>query len=118
MSVGNLIGSTLLKAKNPLSVLTTTYAMEYDSNLKQALSYTSDNSLARNAAALNTAISSATELILSPLDIAKGIVKKFSKGETKDLLNILSDKSLKNDPSKLKNYITKAIKGLVVQEKL
>lgn len=112
MSVGNLIGSTLLKAKNPLSVLTTTYAMEYDSNLKQALSYTSDNSLARNAAALNTAISSATELILSPLDIAKGIVKKFSKGETKDLLNILSDKSLKNDPSKLKNYITKAIKGV------
>jgi len=112
MSVGNLIGSTILKAKNPLSVVTTTYAMEYDSNLKQALSYTSDNSLARNAAALNTAISSATELILSPLDIAKGIVKKFSKGETKDLLNILSDKSLKNDPSKLKSYITKAIKGV------
>ena len=112
MSVGNLIGSALLKAKNPLSVVTTTYAMEYDSNLKQALSYTSDNSLARNAAALNTAISSATELILSPLDIAKGIVKKFSKGETKDLLNILSDKSLKNDPSKLKSYITKAIKGV------
>ncbi len=113
MGAKDLLGMALTKGKNPISVFTSSYAMAYDSNLKQALNYTSDNTLAKRAASFNSMMEGATELILSPLEIAEGLVKKFSKGQTKDLLKILSDKSLKDDPGKLKQYATKFLKGVL-----
>lgn len=113
MAATDIAASALLKIKNPVSVFTTSYAMSYDGNLKAALSYTSDNSLAKKAAAFNSSMEGATELFLSPLDIAKGIYSKFSKSQTKDLLKILSDKSLKDDPSALKEYVGKFVKGVL-----
>ena len=112
------LSNVLNNAKNPLSVFTTSYAMAYDSNLKQALQYTSDNSLAKKAAAFNSTMEGLTELALSPLEIAEGIVHKFTKGQTKDLLKILSDKSLKSDPSKLTQYATKFVKGVLGTSKV
>jgi len=111
-------GKFLSNIKDPLSVFTTSYAMSYDGNLKAALSYTSDNSLAKKAAAFNASMEGATELFLSPLDIARGIYSKFSKNQTKDLLKILSDKSLKNDPSALKEYVGKFVKGVAATAKV
>ena len=113
MAAKDLLGKALYKGKNPIAVFTSSYAMAYDSNLKQALNYTSDNTLAKRAAAINSAMEGATELFLSPLEIAEGIVHKFSKGQTTDLLKILSDKSLKNDPSKLRQYVEKGVKGIL-----
>ena len=106
-------GKFLYGIKDPLSVFTTSYAMAYDGNLKAALSYTSDNTLAKRAAAFNASMEGATELFLSPLEIAEGIIHKFSKNQTKDILKILSDKSLKNDPSALKEYVGKFVKGVL-----
>ena len=108
-----IVSNALTKVKDPIAVFTSSYAMAYDSNLKQALNYTSDNTLAKRAAAINSAMEGATELFLSPLEIAEGIVHKFSKGQTTDLLKILSDKSLKNDPSKLRQYVEKGVKGIL-----
>jgi len=113
MGIKDIAGKLLLKGKNPVAVFTSSYAMAYDNNLKQALNYTSDNSLAKKAAAFNSGLEGATELFLSPLDIAGSIIKKFTKGQTKDLLKIMSDKSLKNDPSALKAYATKFVKGIL-----
>lgn len=113
MGLKDIVGKALLKGQNPIATFTTSYAMAYDSNLKNALNYTSDNSLAKKVAAFNSGLEGATELFLSPLDIATGIAKKFTKGQTQDLLKILSDKSLKSDPSKLKEYATKFVKGVL-----
>lgn len=114
MTATDLIGSTLLKSKDALATFITSYAQVYDSNLKNALNYTSDNSLAKRAAAINSSIEGATELFLSPLDVAKGIAKQFrSKGTTKELLEILSDKALEKTPDKLTSFLTKTLKGVV-----
>lgn len=116
---GNIAaGKFLTGIKDPLSVFTTSYAMAYDSNLKAALSYTSDNSLAKKAAMFNASMEGWTELFLSPLEIAEGIIHKFSKNSTKDILKILSDKSLKNDPTVLQNYVGKFVKGVLGTSKV
>jgi len=112
------VGKAVMAAKNPMAVFTTSYAMAYDSNLKNALNYTSDNSLAKKAAAFNSTLEGATELFLSPLDIATGIVKKFTKGQTEDLLKIFAEKSLKDTPNKLTEYATKFIKGVLGTSKV
>jgi len=112
-AVGSNIGSALMNTKDGISTFITSYAQSYDSNLKTALNYTSDNQLAKQVASVNSALEGATELFLSPLDIAKGIGAKFaSKGVTEDLLKVLSDKNLMKNPDKLKDFLTKTIKGI------
>lgn len=109
----DIIGKALLGTKDGISTFITSYAQAYDSNLKNALSYTSDNQLAKQAASVNSALEGATELFLSPLDIAKGIGAKFaSKGVTEDLLKVLSDKNLMKSPDKLKDFLSKTLKAV------
>lgn len=111
-------GKFLYRIKDPMAVFTTSFAMSYDGNLKAALSYTSDNTLAKRAAIFNASMEGATELFLSPLDIARGIIHKFSKNQTKDLLKILSDKSLKDEPGALKEYVGKFVRGVLGTSKV
>jgi hypothetical protein len=119
MTAADIVGKTLVQSKDALATFITSYAQVYDSNLKNALNYTSDNALAKRAAAINSSIEGATELFLSPLEIAKGIAAKFrSKGTTKELIDILSDKALEKTPNKLSDFLTKTIKGVAGTSKV
>jgi len=112
-TTADIIGKSLLGTKDGIATFITSYAQAYDSNLKSALSYTSDNQLAKQVASVNSALEGATELFLSPLDIAKGIGAKFaSKSVTEDLLKVLSDKNLMQNPDKLRDFLSKTLKGV------
>jgi len=73
----NLIGKSMLKSKDAIATFITVGAQSFDSNLKTAMGYTSDNGTATAIATGMSMLEAGTEGILSPLDIARGIGKKL-----------------------------------------
>jgi len=118
MGIKDVAGKLLTTQKNNLSVFTTSYAMAYDQNLKQALNYTSNNQLAKRVAMVNSMLEGATELFLSPLEIAEKGIARFSQKQTKDLLKIMADESLKDNPGKLLDYTKRILSGIAETAKV
>lgn len=114
IGAGANIGKMLLSSKNAMSTFVTAYAQAYDSNLKQALTYTEDDSKARVTAGIMSGLEGATELFLSPLDIAQGIGNKlFNKKKiSKSLIGVLNDAAIVDKNAAIKNLLKSYIKGV------
>lgn len=113
MSAVNIIGKTLLQSKEAVSTFITSYGQSYDSNLKQALNYTADNGKAKLTANIMSGLEGATELFLSPLDIAKGITNKLlnKKEIARGLVDVLSDAAIIDKNAAVKTFLKASLRG-------
>lgn len=107
------IGKMIMGSKDALSTVITSYAQSYDGNLKQAYTYTADDDKARATAGIMSGLEGATELFLSPLDIAKGIGNKlFNKKKlSKSVVDVLSDAAITDKSAAIKNILKSTLKG-------
>lgn len=114
------IGNMLLGSKDALSTFITSYAQVYDSNLKQALSYTADDDKAKVTAGIMSGLEGATELFLSPLEIAQGIGNKLlnKKKITKSVVDVLSDAAIVDKNAAIKNKLKSILKGTLESGKV
>ena len=110
VGTGARFGTGLIRSKEMLSTVTTTYIQEYDGNLKTAMNYTSDDSKARAVASSMSMLDAGLETILSPLDIAKGIGKSFysKKKLASSILDILDDATVTNKAVAIKKAMAAA----------
>jgi hypothetical protein len=112
VSASNIAGAGLSKGKDFLSTFVTTFASTYDSNLKQAQTYTADDGKAMAVAGGLSGIEALAENALSPLDIARGVGKTlFGKTSTQKIINILDDAKILDKKSVIQEYLTGTLKA-------
>ena len=113
MAGKDIVGKMLLNSKDGISTYITSYAQVYDQNLKQALNYTSDDKKALISANIASITEGATEMFLSPLDIAKGIAGKiFNRKElTRGLIDIIGDAAVVNKNTAIKNFLKASLQA-------
>lgn len=107
-AANNAIANVLINTKGGLSTFITSYAQSYDGNLKQAQAYTADENVAHNVAIGMSGLEGMTELILSPLDIARGIGRTLIKPKTstQKIVDIISDEKILNKKSVIKDFLS------------
>ena len=113
MGAKTLIGRAMIGSKDAVATVVTSYAMVYDQNLKTALTYTSDDTTARVVANGMSALEGATELVLSPLQLARGLGKAVMNRSavSKGLIGILSDAAVLDKNIAIKAFLKGALKG-------